>query len=121
MSWIEKNIPEVADAFSDLAGAIYENGELDAKTKDLISIAASVLMRCEDCIRVHTRLAKEHGATDRQIAEAIACVMFVAAGSQWAWSDIYDEIMPNKSEDMSKSEDVSKSEGMRESENICEP
>lgn len=38
----------------------------------------------------------KEGATDEQIAEAIACAMFVAAGSQLSWSDVYDRLLNNK-------------------------
>ncbi len=50
-------------------------------------------MRCERCTEIHAERAKKHGATDEMIAEAVACAMFVAAGSQLSWSDVYDKIM----------------------------
>jgi AhpD family alkylhydroperoxidase len=76
--------------------AVYKDGALDVRTKELISIAASVLMRCERCTEIHTERAKKNGATNEQIAEAVACVMFVAAGSQLSWSDVYDRIIEKK-------------------------
>ncbi|HIH43960.1 MAG TPA: carboxymuconolactone decarboxylase family protein, partial [Candidatus Methanoperedenaceae archaeon] len=51
------------------------------------------LMRCERCTEIHAERAKKAGATDEQIAETIACVMFVAAGSQLSWSRVYDTIL----------------------------
>jgi AhpD family alkylhydroperoxidase len=38
-------------------------------------------MRCEKCTDIHAQRARKNGATDEQIAEAIASAMFVAAGS----------------------------------------
>jgi alkylhydroperoxidase/carboxymuconolactone decarboxylase family protein YurZ len=35
----------------------------------------------------------ENDLTDEMIAEAVACAMFVAAGSQLSWSDVYEKIM----------------------------
>ncbi len=93
MSWFNEKTPEVAKAFADMRNAVYKEGALDGRTKELISIAASVLMRCERCTEIHAERARKHGATDEQIAEAVACAMFVAAGSQLSWSDVYEKIL----------------------------
>ena len=92
MSWFNEKTPEIAKAFAEMRNAVYKEGALDVCTKELISIAASVLMRCERCIEIHAERAKKHGATDEQIAEAVASAMFVAAGSQLSWSDVYEKI-----------------------------
>jgi AhpD family alkylhydroperoxidase len=96
MSWFNENTPEVAKAFSELRNAIYKEGALDQRTKELISVAASALIRCERCTEIHAERAKKHGATNEQIAEAVACAMFVAAGSQLSWSEVYGRIMEQK-------------------------
>ena len=96
MSWFVEKTPEVAKAFSDLRSSVYREGALDARTKELISIAASVLMRCEKSTEIHAQRAHKNGATDEQIAEAIACSMFVAAGSQLSWSEVYDKVFYEK-------------------------
>lgn len=96
MSWFSEKTPEVAKAFAEMRTAVYKDGALDVRTKELISIAASVLMRCERCTEIHAERAKKNGATNEQIAEAVACAMFVAAGSQLSWSDVYDRIIEKK-------------------------
>jgi len=96
MSWFNEKTPDAANAFSELRNSVYKEGALDLRTKELISIAASVLMRCERCTEIHAERAKKHGATDEMIAEAVACAMFVAAGSQLSWSDVYEKIMGGK-------------------------
>ncbi len=96
MSWFNEKTPEVAKAFVEMRNSVYKEGALDARTKELISIAASVLMRCERCTEIHAQRARKQGATDEQIAEAVACAMFVAAGSQLSWSDVYERIMGEK-------------------------
>ena len=98
MAWFNDKTPEVAKAFAGLRDAVYSDGALDAQTKELISIAASVLMRCERCTEIHAERAKKHGASDEMIAEAVACAMFVAAGSQLSWSEVYDKIIAGKDE-----------------------
>jgi len=37
--------------------------------------------------------AKKSGADEEMIAEAIACAMFVAAGSQLHWSEVYEKLL----------------------------
>lgn len=97
MSWFAEKTPDVAKAFGELRNAVYkEEGALDLRTKELISIAASVLMRCERCTEIHAERARKQGATDEQIAEAVACAMFVAAGSQLSWSEVYERIFGEK-------------------------
>ena len=49
-------------------------------------------MRCERCTEIHAERARKNGASNEQIAEAIAYAMFVAAGSQLSWSEVYEKI-----------------------------
>lgn len=93
MSWFNEKTPEVAKGFSELRNAVYKQGALDQVTKELISIAASTIMRCERCTQIHAERAKKQGATNEMIAEAVACAMFVAAGSQLSWSDVYEKML----------------------------
>lgn len=93
MSWFNEKTPEAAKAFTELRNSVYKEGALDQRTKELISVAASTLMRCERCTQIHAERAKKQGATDEMIAEAVVCAMFVAAGSQLSWSEVYDRIM----------------------------
>jgi len=96
LSWFNEKTPDVAKAFAEMRNSVYKEGALDVRTKELISIAASVLMRCERCTQIHAERAKKQGATNEQIAEAVACAMFVAGGSQLSWTDVYDKILSDK-------------------------
>jgi len=89
MSFLNDILPETAEAFGNMRDSIFENGVLDRKNKELIAIASSVLMRCQFCVNVHSQRALSHGASKQEIAEAIAVAMFVAAGSQIGWTNIY--------------------------------
>ncbi len=55
--------PEVMKAFSALAQSALAQGALDGKTKELIAIAISVAIRCDDCIAFQVKAAVDHGAT----------------------------------------------------------
>lgn len=48
------------------------NTALDAKTKALISLAVAAQIPCQYCIWSDTMAAKQTGATDQEIAEAVA-------------------------------------------------
>jgi len=45
-------------------------GSLDARTKRAIAIALSVLARCEPCVRIHIKKAREAGFSEEEIDEA---------------------------------------------------
>ena len=47
-------------------------GELDTMQKKLIALALSVVSKCEPCVKVSARAAKDAGASNGQIAEAVA-------------------------------------------------
>lgn len=55
--------------FFTLDGKAYEEGALDTKTKELAGLAASMVLRCDDCIAYHTIRCKELGITNEQIFE----------------------------------------------------
>lgn len=94
---IEK-LPETIDAFGQMRASLFKNSALDVKTKELIAVSSSVLMRCEKCMEIHSQRAKDNGATDDEIAEAIGIAMFIAGGSQLHWTEKYDKIFGSKSE-----------------------
>ena len=71
--------------------SIFESGELDRRTRELIAIASSVLMRCQFCVDIHSQRAFAQGASKREIAEAIAVGVIVAGGSQLHWTSINGE------------------------------
>ncbi|WP_135611499.1 carboxymuconolactone decarboxylase family protein [Methanococcoides sp. AM1] len=92
MTFLDDNLPEASKAFGDMRSAIFRKNSLDLKVKELIAVASAVLMRCEKCVKIHSERAKENGATEEEIAEAIAVAMFIAGGSQLHWTDAYEDI-----------------------------
>lgn len=67
-----------SDAFKDYMSAVMAPGAIDLKNKKLMAIALSVATRCEPCIKINTKAAKEAGANDAEIGEAVS--MGVAFG-----------------------------------------
>ncbi len=101
MPFMDEMLPETAKAFGKMREAIFEGGNLDRKTKELIAVACSVLMRCQYCVNVHSQRAIDHGADKKEIAEAIAVAMFIAGGSQLGWTNdlgrsVYDLVFEDK-------------------------
>ncbi len=47
----------------------YEAGALDVKTKELLGLATSLVLRCDDCVRYHIGQALAAGATEAEIVE----------------------------------------------------
>lgn len=66
--------------FFALDTAVYREGALDAKTKELMGLAASAVLRCNDCILYHLIRGIEEGASDAELHETLA-VSLIVGGS----------------------------------------
>jgi len=58
----------------------YEAGALPVKTKELLGLVASMVLRCDDCITYHVVRCREEGVTDPEFFEAFS-VALVVGGS----------------------------------------
>ena len=58
----------------------YEAGALPAKTKELLGLVASLVLRCDDCITYHVSRSVEEGASRAEILETMN-VGLVVGGS----------------------------------------
>jgi AhpD family alkylhydroperoxidase len=72
--------PEVMKAFSAVAQAASKANALDTKTKELIALAVSVAIRCDDCIAFHAKAAVEQGAAREEVLEAVGMAIDMGAG-----------------------------------------
>lgn len=66
--------------FFNLDTKAYEDGALPAKTKELLGLVASMVLRCNDCIDYHLIQCVEAGCTDEELTEALN-VALVVGGS----------------------------------------
>jgi len=66
--------------FFNLDTRAYEGGALDASTKELLGLVASMVLRCDDCITYHVIRCIEEGVTRDQVVEAFG-VALVVGGS----------------------------------------
>jgi AhpD family alkylhydroperoxidase len=55
----------------------YESGALDAKTKEMLGLVASMVLRCDDCISYHIQECKKEGVTDVEMFEIFSVALTV--------------------------------------------
>ena len=80
--------PEQYKAFREFGNRAFADGALDAKTKQLIAVAAAHVTQCPYCIEGHTKQALKAGASREQIMEAIWVAAEMRAGAAYAHSAI---------------------------------
>lgn len=66
--------------FFGLDSAVYRDGALPAKTKELLGLAASLVLRCDDCITYHVIRAKENQVSEAEFDEVMS-IGLVVGGS----------------------------------------
>lgn len=70
----------VIKRFFNLDTQTYQEGALDVKTKEMLGLVASMVLRCDDCIKYHLGKCKEVGMTRAQVLEVFQ-VALVVGGS----------------------------------------
>lgn len=55
----------------------YEDGAIDKKTKEMLGLVASMVLRCDDCIKYHLGKCHELGVTNEQLYEIFAVANIV--------------------------------------------
>lgn len=55
----------------------YAEGALSVKTKEMLGLVASMVLRCDDCIKYHVGKCKDEGVTKEEIFEVFAIANIV--------------------------------------------
>ena len=63
--------------FYSLDSQAYRKGALSCKTKELLGLVASFVLRCDDCIKYHIIRCFEEGVSDQELEEALFIGMIV--------------------------------------------
>ena len=71
---------QVVRRFFALDTQTYQAGALDVKTKELLGLVASMVLRCDDCISYHVAQCREAGVNRDELFEAFS-VALVVGGS----------------------------------------
>jgi len=78
--------PEIMEAFRNFSKAVFKDGALPEKTKQLIAVAVAHVTQRPYCIRDHTTRALTKGASKEEIMEAIWVASEVRAGAAYTHS-----------------------------------
>ena len=90
--------PDTVRGYRMLSDANANTGQLDAKTRELISLAVAVTSHCDGCIVVHTDAALKAGATKEEISEALGVAVAMNAGAALIYSTRVLDAVAAKSE-----------------------
>ena len=78
--------PEAEAAFQAFSQAVFADGALPAKMKQIVAVAVAHVTQCPYCIKGHTKAALRHGATEQELMEAIWVAAEMRAGGAYAHS-----------------------------------
>jgi AhpD family alkylhydroperoxidase len=85
--------PDAEAAFRAFSQAVFADGALPAKVKQIIAVAVAHVTQCPYCIKGHTKAALRHGASEKELIEAIWVAAEMRAGGAYAHSALaLDEI-----------------------------
>ncbi|MBK8852850.1 MAG: carboxymuconolactone decarboxylase family protein [Saprospiraceae bacterium] len=67
----------VLKRFFSLDNQTYKDGALSEKTKELLGLVASMVLRCDDCIKYHLGTCFELGVTTEEVYEVFSVANLV--------------------------------------------
>lgn len=83
---------DVSKSFKQLHSEIMKDSELSRKDKILIAVASSVAIRCDECLRYHTKEALKNGLRIEELLEAVSVAALVCTGSRFNHASIILEV-----------------------------
>jgi len=90
---------KVLKRFFSLDNQTYTEGALDVKTKELLGLVASMVLRCDDCIKYHLGSVHELGTTKEEVYEVFSianlvggsiCIPHTRRGAEY-WEELEKE------------------------------
>jgi len=55
----------------------YQDGALSTKTKEMLGLATSMVLRCDDCIKYHLLKCRENNVTEEELFEVLGIATLV--------------------------------------------
>jgi AhpD family alkylhydroperoxidase len=80
--------PDQQTAFDAFSKAVFADGALSGKIKQIIAVAVAHVTQCPYCINGHTRAALRAGASPEELMEAIWVAAEMRAGGAYAHSTL---------------------------------
>ena len=78
---LDKIVMKYADInikrFYNLDSRVYSEGAIPSKYKELMGLVASMVMRCEGCIKYHIYQCHKNGVTTEEFEEAMAIALII--------------------------------------------
>ena len=68
---------KVIKRFFNLDTNTYAEGAVDVKTKEMIGLACSMVLRCDDCIKYHLGKSNEAGLRKEEVFEVFSIAMII--------------------------------------------
>jgi AhpD family alkylhydroperoxidase len=63
--------------FFSIDSQVYSQGALPARTKELLGLVSSLVLRCDDCVKYHIIRCHQEGLKDDELDEALAIALVV--------------------------------------------
>lgn len=77
---LQRAIPEVYRGYTQLHSAVFADGALEGRIKELIALAVAVSKQCDGCMADHARRAARRGATEDEVAETLGVAIAMNGG-----------------------------------------
>jgi len=81
LSVLATHAPEAMNAYVAFDRAALADGTIPAKYKELMALAVALTTQCPYCIELHAAQARERGASQSEIAEAVLVTGALRAGA----------------------------------------
>ena len=76
-----KNVPELWNKFQSWYGAVFQEGALSTREKNLVALAVSHAVQCPYCIDAYTQNCLENGSNLEQMTEAVHIAAAIRGGA----------------------------------------
>ena len=80
-TWFMRHGSKGYRAVCDMEEAIFPDGALSRKHKELIATGISVATQCESCMQWHIEKAIDHGATVEELVETLDVAIEMGSGA----------------------------------------
>jgi AhpD family alkylhydroperoxidase len=80
MKAMREAAPDAMAAFTAFDAAVFKEGALSVKVKELIAVAVAMTTQCPYCIEIHAKKAKAAGCSDAELTEATLVSAALRAG-----------------------------------------
>lgn len=89
--------PDVIRAMYRFKNEVFRDNKLTFKEKELIAVAVTAVLKCDECLRLHATKAMDAGATKDEIMESLFVAMYLAGPSAVVGMPSIDRLLSERS------------------------